>query len=459
VKRTLIYLLTASCAALELAGCSASVKSSSSKKTSSWESGSLKETAHIEALRRDLMNFADRFASSMVAAYDEIAGKTPRADLKRLILERKLNSVASAYMNAAEPNAIVGLLDMLVMARLLREVSEEAWFSEMFGEHAPGIVIKLRVQEEDIWNLALRYVTEAQLEELRDVIDKWRQAHPAERYVSMVRVSDFPQAQSSSAGGKGPGKSSVFGLLFLDPLAGIDPAMREMARSRELAERALFYVQRMPMLVAWRIEALSEQSLHGPEIQQFLKVTSEFAAIAARFTKNAEAVTELVGKFPRQISEERERAVEHVAKKTTEERTAVVKQVAQAIAVERDAAIRQTGDAVAKERDAALKQVANAVSAEREAVAGALNVALQTQRAEFVREAEAASGRMINRIFILACSAVSLGVVLTAMASMVVRRYVARRRYSWTHRNASPIARISRDADRGHTRVNEAKGA
>ena len=312
----------------------------------------------------------------------------------------------------------------------------------MFGEHAPGIVIKLRVQEQDIWTLALRDVTEAQLEELG--CDRQVASGASRR---ALRVDDagvrFSPVQSSSAGGKGPGKTSVFGLLFLDPLAGIDPAMREMVRSRELAERALFYVQRMPMLVAWRVEVLSEQSLHGPEIKQLLKDVSEFAAIGARFTKNAEAVTELVGKFPRQITEERERAVEHVAKKTTEERTAVVKQVAQAIAVERDAAIRQTGDAVAKERDAALKQVANAVSAEREAVAAALSVALQTQRAEFVREAEAASGRMINRIFILACSAVSLGVVLTAMASMVVRRYVARRRYSWTDPNASPIARIS----------------
>jgi hypothetical protein len=453
MKRTLIHLLTA-LVGLALAGCAGSVEPS--KKTSAWESGSLKEPAHTEALRRDLMNFADRFAGSMVEAYDELAARTPRADLKRLIIERKLISVASAYMNAVEPNPIVGLLDMLVMARLLREVSEDAWFSEMFTENASRIAIKLKAQEADIWNLAARYVTEAQLEELRDVIDKWRQAHPDERYVSMVRVSDFPQAQPSSAA-KGP--SSVFGLLFLDPLSGLDPAMREVTRSRELAERVLFYLQRMPMLLTWRIEALSDQSLHGPEIQQFLKNMSEFAAIATRFTKNAEAVTELVGKFPKQLSDERERTVEHVARKTTEERTAVVNQVAQAIAAERDAAIRQSADAIAKERDAALKQVAKAVSSEREAVAAALNVALQTQREAFVREAEAASGRMVNRIFIFACSAVSLGVLLAAAASLIVRRYVAQKRFSWSHRNELPFARISHDSERGQTRVKGPKGA
>ena len=439
------------CVVLALAGCAGSVKQQ--EKTSGWQSGALKDTADPDALRRDLMNFADRFASSMVAAYDEMAGKLSRPELKRLIIERKLTSVASAYMNAVEPKAIVGLLDMLVMTRLLREVSEEAWFMELFGAHAPGIVSKLRVQEEDIWNLAARYVSEAQLEELGDVIDKWRQAHPGERYVSLMRVSDFPQAKSTAAA-KGP--SSVFGLLLLDPLAGLDPAAREVTRSREMAERILFYVQRMPMLVSWRMEALTEQSLHGPEMRQFMKDISEFAAIGARFTKNAESITEQVKIFPRQVREERERAVEHVARKATEERNAIVKQLAQAIATERDATIRQTADAVAKERDSAVKQVAHAVAAEREAVATALNVALEAQREAFVREAEAASGRMINRIFILACSAVSLGVVLTALASLVVRRYVAQKRYSWTHRNASPIARISRETERSQAHVNSA---
>jgi hypothetical protein len=76
---------------------------------------------------------------------------------------------------------------------------------------------------------------------------------------------------------------------------------------------------------------------------------SEFAAIAARITRDFEGVTELVGKFPRQISDERERAVEHLARKAAEERIAVVRQVAQAVAVERDATIRQSVDAIAND--------------------------------------------------------------------------------------------------------------
>jgi hypothetical protein len=88
-----------------------------------------------------------------------------------------------------------------------------------------------------------------------------------------------------------------------------------------------------------------------------------------------------------------------------------------------------------------------------------LNVALHTQREAFVREAEAASGRMINRIFILACAAVSLGVLLTAVASLIVRRYVAQKRFSWTHRSASPFARISGNAEQGQAHFNEPRRA
>ena len=147
-------------------------------------------------LQRDLMNFADRFASSTAAAYDELAAVTPNPEAKRIAIERKVNHVASAYANAPQPSPIAGLLDMLVMTRLLRETSQDPWFAEMFGDHSLKLVIKLRVQEEDLWAQAGRYLTEEQLKELSDAIKVWRETHPGERYVSMVRLSDFPEAKS-----------------------------------------------------------------------------------------------------------------------------------------------------------------------------------------------------------------------------------------------------------------------
>jgi hypothetical protein len=400
-------------------GCAAS--GAPPKNTTSWESSS------PESLRRDVMNFADRYCSSMVAAYDELASKTPRAEAKRFAMERKYNSVASAYINATEPSAMVGLLDMVVMVQLQRAVSEDAWFTELFGENAPELVARLRVQEDDIWKLSSRYLTEAQLKELRDAIDNWRQTHPTERLMSMIRLSDFPEAKSASpSGGKGP--TSVFGLLFLDPLAGLEPTRREVEQSREAVERMFFYVQRMPVLVSWRVEAVSRGALDSPQIQQFVDNTS-------RFADTGKSIAAVLERFPKEFSEERQRAVDDLARKTTEERSAAVAQLAQAVAAERDATIRQSGEVVASQRAAAVKQVADAVASEREALVASLNASLQSQREGLLRDVEAATVRATGRLLVGACVVVLLGVLLTMLAVLILRRYAGRGTSSGRHVN------------------------
>ena len=52
--------------------------------------------------------------------------------------------------------------------------------------------------------------------------------------------------RSNQADTKG---DSVFSLFQVDPLSGLDPAVREIAQTRLFAERALFVAQKMPMLL------------------------------------------------------------------------------------------------------------------------------------------------------------------------------------------------------------------
>src|SRR4051794_14808852 len=68
------------------------------------------KSATPAVLQRDLMNFADRFASSTAAAYDELAAVAPTPEARRVAIERKVNHVASAYANATQPSPIAGLL-------------------------------------------------------------------------------------------------------------------------------------------------------------------------------------------------------------------------------------------------------------------------------------------------------------------------------------------------------------
>src|SRR5690606_2332970 len=94
--------------------------------------------------------------------------------------------------------------------------------------------------------------------------------------------------------------TSVFSLLRLDPLSGLDPATRELAETRLFAERALFLAQRMPDLLRWEMELFTLKTVEMPQLQQLLTNSTQLAAAADRFSQVA-------AHLPTLLSTERER--------------------------------------------------------------------------------------------------------------------------------------------------------
>ncbi len=296
-------------------------------------------------LQLDVMNFADRFSVRMADSWDQLADSATTSAAKDMALRRKIDVSTASFVNAVNINPVLGLTDMLVMVRLIRLSCEEAWFTNMFGENAQRLVAVLRVEEEDIWRMGARYLTPDQLEELRNATDHWWHDHPDQRYVAMVRLSDFPEAGSAqSANAQGP--RSVFALLFVDPLAGIDPAVREVERSREAAERMFFYVQRMPLLVSWETEALSRRILDAPQVQQFVDSSTKFSTSTTRFADSSQSFADSVKKFPTILGDQRQQTIEQLAKTVATERDAAIRQSVGAISAEREATVHQLADTV-----------------------------------------------------------------------------------------------------------------
>jgi hypothetical protein len=91
---------------------------------------------------------------------------------------------------------------------------------------------------------------------------------------------------------------SVFGLVGLDPMSGLDPAVREATRTRLFAERALFAAQRMPLLVRWQTELLTSQVLEQEQITNAL-------GSADRLSRAAESVSKTAALLPERLTEER----------------------------------------------------------------------------------------------------------------------------------------------------------
>jgi len=121
-------------------------------------------------------------------------------------------------------------------------------------------------------DLVTDVLTPEQHQELRQGIEHWRQQNRNLRNVGMARSSDFidlvltPTLES--------GRNSPHGLLNvvgLDPLSRLDPAVREIERSRYLAERAIYYGERLPKLLSWQAELFMYEMANQPRPSRFCR--------------------------------------------------------------------------------------------------------------------------------------------------------------------------------------------
>ena len=104
----------------------------------------------------------------------------------------------------------------------------------------------------------------SQEQELKDLLQDWRQKNPHQNSVGQIRFQEFVTAI-----GRMPAKTkikptSIFSLLYLDPLAGLDPTVAAIKETRELGERAMYYTQRMPTLINWQAQLLAYQLTEQP---------------------------------------------------------------------------------------------------------------------------------------------------------------------------------------------------
>jgi hypothetical protein len=150
-----------------------------------------------------------------------------------------------------------------------------------------------RNMESNVWAMAGSVLTRSQQQELRDLINEWHAKNPNQRYVGSIRFREFV----SALGRKPPtstAPNSIFSLLYLDPLAGLDPTAAAIEETRELGERAMYYTQRMPGLISWQAEVLAFQVVNQPGSQQILSDANRLAASSETFAQTAQQLPQLI---------------------------------------------------------------------------------------------------------------------------------------------------------------------
>jgi len=131
-------ILTALSAAL-LAGCATTAASPASPTRT--ESLRTMDPTRIQA---DTMGFADRLIMAMTRVYDHLERRASTPAARDTAHQLKTEIAIGAVGNAVNPRPIAGLMDMLVLVRLSRQIAEDPGTAQTFGADTPGLVEALR---------------------------------------------------------------------------------------------------------------------------------------------------------------------------------------------------------------------------------------------------------------------------------------------------------------------------
>ena len=262
-------------------------------------------------LQAQVMRFADTYAATVAQACDEISAQATNSDIRLVALRWKLGQATSAYTDATGQNPAVNALDMLVLVSMARMVVED-YGVETYGDAILPLLDAQRNLETNAWTLAGGVLKPSQEKELRDMIQEWRKKNPHQRYVGQVRFREFVTALGRMPSQTTSAPSSIFSLLYLDPLAGLDPTAAAIEETRELGERAMYYTQRMPMLLSWQAEVLAYQLAGQPESKQVLNDADRLASSAEIFAKTAQ-------QLPQLVNDQRQAAIQQILDGLTSE--------------------------------------------------------------------------------------------------------------------------------------------
>jgi hypothetical protein len=250
----------------------------------------------IVSLQERLLRLADAFQTEATLALDRLQrGAAPLDPRALLEIKSALSAAVVSIASGANPRA--NLLDLTVFVTVSRLAVEGHWLPREFGDSARPLLQACRHGETQVWSMAAEILTADQQEELRAAILAWFGTRPNPESVFAARSTGFA-ADVLSAGAAEKAEASGR-WIQLDPLSGLDPALREVARARLLAERALFVAQRLPREVRWHAELAALNLLGTPELKRTL-------ADVDRLTATVERVGAVAEKLPDRVAKERE---------------------------------------------------------------------------------------------------------------------------------------------------------
>jgi hypothetical protein len=257
-----------------------------------------------QQVQSELMGFADRLTSLTFQAAGDFEAQLQTPEARQDAAREQVAALLAATDIAAGPNPGGALLDMTVFVTLKRMAWEEVWGPRVYGEAAQVMVDTYRQLEDDIWAITAGVYSPEQVEQLHQVIADWRAQNPDVTVVGMVRLAEFGDSRQIS-GLQNAGKPG--GML-----APVREANRNIEEMRLVAERVMFMITRMQLMLNLQTHWAFTDIAMQPEVRQLLANSQGFLDVADSF---AVTFDELVEGLP----VEREAAIEQALTGLNEE--------------------------------------------------------------------------------------------------------------------------------------------
>jgi len=268
----------------------------------------------LEQLQLTTMRFSDEYRTRVVEAATrfQASARTPE---ERLVAQRwKVLQAEAVYIDADGPNPALNVLDIVVLATLSRMVIDDAWTD--YGDRIHFLQTTHHELEQSAWQIATPVLSDSQAAQMKDIIARWRAQNPTVRSVGAIHFTEF----AKQIGEPGPGEAhrvgSIFSIVNLNPFAELDPAVQEITQTRQLAERAIFYFQRMPDLVGMQAEGLAYQMAVEPETKNTLASFQRVALIGS-------AADTLATNLPTILDQQREALLSQLTQELTSQSASI----------------------------------------------------------------------------------------------------------------------------------------
>ena len=154
---------------------------------------------------------------------------------------------------------------------------------------------------------------------------------------------------------EGPG--SLLAFLF-KPTPTLDPAVHEVELSRATSERMFFYLQRLPMLLQLQADDLYREMGTAPRFERALDDLSTVSSSTTRFAEISSRFTDIAGRYPQQLAEQREQALGQFSSELTQQRDAGIRQMTASLQQEQQAFVSNLEGAADRWADHLVRRLA-----------------------------------------------------------------------------------------------------